>query len=354
MFLVPKKILEKKDAYKLENFGSEYFFLMGGKILNIKKIFIDCQLKIKNNNLKCVHTFNQLLILPKTILKIIKKYINLKKCNIRISYNNLIAIDKQKFVIYRISFNSIGENNLLNNYKFLEQNNIIKAPKPIAMRQNGIIITSEEMIKGTNISFESINRKSLINIINEFNKLYSKNKKNIIFDIKKELSIYENLIKNYPEKWKEKLEKIKKIIIQKNDFGSKKNIKAVKTYIHGDLTFKNILLNKNNFYFIDFDRSGINFAEFDIWLFKLHYLTYKYDYSYKGFLNYILNFINNKIIIEELEYFYNLNENFAINKKMSYILKYLFLYRMLALSLQNFNKNDILPINLLEYTIVNL
>ena len=61
-----------------------------------------------------------------------------------------------------------------------------------------------------------------------------------------------------------------------------------------------------------------------------------------------------KIKIPELEIFYNMNNKFKINKEMGKLLRYLFLYRMVILTLQNFKIRDSFQIKILDNVIERL
>lgn len=354
MFLLPQKILNQKITELNENYKKENFFKTGGYILFIKKILFNWQIKKKNNNLKCVKTKKHLLILPKKYFKTIKKYFDFKNSYVHISYNNLILIDKKKLKIYKTSFNKIGWKNLENNYKSLKRTVKLNAPYQISTaKDNGIFISRETFLLGNQLILEKINKKILINIINSLSEFYLENKKSEIFDLKKELNSFDNLIKYYPKIWEEKINLIKKIIFEKN----KKNnfCQIFKTKIHGDLTYKNILLYNNQFYFIDWDRSRTSFPEFDIWLFKIHSLIYKKGKpSYELLVDYIFKLIRKEINVKELNYFYDSKNDFKVNLEITDILKYLFLFRIIVLSLQNFYKDKKMPMDLLNLTIFNL
>ena len=129
-----------------------------------------------------------------------------------------------------------------------------------------------------------------------------------------------------------------------------REIKSVLTIIHGDLTFRNILKN-NNITFIDFDRSDLNYPEYDYFLFNIDLYTYKQFHkpTYEQFFDNLLMFtINDKFMTNEIDKFYELNSKFYENKKILHIIKYFLLYRTLVFTLLNFRFNEATPVAILD------
>ena len=129
-----------------------------------------------------------------------------------------------------------------------------------------------------------------------------------------------------------------------------REIKSVLTIIHGDLTFRNILKN-NNITFIDFDRSDLNYPEYDYFLFNIDLYTYKQFHkpTYEQFFDNLLMFtINDNFMTKEIDKFYELNSKFYENKKILHIIKYCLLYRTLVFTLLNFRFNETTPVVILD------
>lgn len=148
-----------------------------------------------------------------------------------------------------------------------------------------------------------------------------------------------------------KLKNIRSLIINIiKKLNTPKKISITKSLIHGDLTYRNILVHNQKINFCDFARSDITFPEFDIYLFEIDKITHSSKCrSYIEFFKNIIRFIDGTIQIATLQKFYSFNNRFKTNKKIEQELKFLFLYRMLVLSLQNFKVKDPLPSKLLNY-----
>ena len=87
----------------------------------------------------------------------------------------------------------------------------------------------------------------------------------------------------------------------------------------------------------------MNFPEIDYFLFKIDLYTYK-QYrtpTYNQFFDNLLMFtINDKFMSNEINKFYELNDNFHENQKILFIIKHILLYRTIAYSLLNFRFNE--------------
>ena len=103
---------------------------------------------------------------------------------------------------------------------------------------------------------------------------------------------YDHLFIYCPQDWIDKLSIIKNSIKNIIEHISGDNtFSAVFTIIHGDLTYRNILIN-SKVEFIDFDRSEITFPEFDLFLFLVDLHTYKQfrEPTYEQIFNNIFEF----------------------------------------------------------------
>ena len=162
---------------------------------------------------------------------------------------------------------------------------------------------------------------------------------------------YDYLYIHYHQNWVNKLLYFKKIIQKKLIIlADKREIKSVLTIIHGDLTYRNIL-KSNNIAFIDFDRSDLNYPEYDYFLFNIDLYTYKQfnKPTYSQFFDNLLMFtLNDNFMSREIEDFYQLNNKFLDNKKIIHIIKYLLLYRTLVFTLLNFRFNETIPVVILD------
>lgn len=283
--------------------------------------------------------------------------IKLENCKIYFRTNNILLFDVKKKQVYRCSLNKFGYSDIIKNYNFLLNSKLNNIPKPIMLwEEDSVAISAEKFMQGEKVNLQDINSKFILNILQKISILCAESNIFIDFNIKQALCIYDYLIPHYNPLCAKKFTELKKIIIHKNDIVKiTKRRKALNALIHGDLTYRNTLLNDDQIILCDFCRSEISFPEFDIYLFIIDKITYSNEpISYATFFDNIIKFINNEIKIPELEIFYNMNNKFKINKEMGKLLKYLFLYRMVILTLQNFKIRDSFQIKILDNVIERL
>lgn len=306
--------------------------------------------------LKMIYRGNESIInVPFNYIKykrlLFKCNIRLENCKIYFRTNNILFFNEEKMQVYRCSLNNFGYRDIIKNYNFLVNSKLNNIPKPITLwEKDNIAISAEKFMKGKKVNLQDINSKFILNILKQMSTLYTKSNVLIDFNVNKALCAYDYLMPYYKSLCVNRLKGLKKLIIQKNDtLHISKKRKAVNALIHGDLTYRNMLLNKEQIILLDFCRSIIAFPEFDIYLFFIDRITYSNKpIDYMMFFNNIIKFINNEISIPELEIFYNLNPEFKINKKIENTLRYLFLYRMLILTLQDFKIRDSFQIKILD------
>lgn len=282
----------------------------------------------------------------------------LSKCNIRLKNckmysrtNNILLFDAGKMQVHRCSLNRFGYRDVIKNYGFLVSSKLNNIPRPIALwKKDNIAISTETFVKGKKVNLQDINTEFILKTSQQMSNLYTDSSALVDFDINKELYAYDYLMPYYNSLRVNRLKRLKELIIQRNNASQiSKERKAVKALIHGDLTYRNILLHNGQIILCDFCRSEITFPEFDIYLFAIDKITYSNKpINYVTFFDNIIRFIIDEIRIPELEMFYNLNDEFKINKEIEKVLRYLFLYRMATLTLQNFKITDSLPIKILD------
>lgn len=283
--------------------------------------------------------------------------IKLENCKIYFRTNNILLFNVKKKQVYRCSLNKFGYRDIIKNYNFLLNSKLNNIPKPITLwEKDNIVISAEKFMKGKKVNLQDINSEFILNILQKMSTLYAESNILIDFNVNKALCAYDYLRLYYNPLCIEKLNELKKIIIQKNDTVKiSKKTNVVNTIIHGDLTYRNMLLHNDQIILCDFCRSEISFPEFDIYLFVIDKITYSNKpINYITFFDNIIKFINDEIKIPELEIFYNINNKFKINKEMEKILRYLFLYRMAILTLQNFKIRDSFQIKILDNIIERL
>ena len=276
-----------------------------------------------------------------------------KNCDFYIRQNVVIVVDHNVNVVYRISLNNWALISVKNNYDFLLKfNKDLKMPDPINLNYKGlkimnniIAVSSETKLNSSEFNINTINNDIINAVFRQLNPFYVKHINISLLNFATMMDKYDYLYKYYHQEWIDKLLILKKIINYKLNIFTNMNerkIKSALTIIHGDLTYRNILRNKN-IAFIDFDRSDLNFPEFDYFLFNIDLYTYK-QYrapTYDQFFDNLLMFtINEKFMSDETKKFYELNGKFHENQKIMYIIKYFLLYRTIAYSLLNFRFSE--------------
>ncbi len=337
MFFISKQLLRLKLPETRGDFRIDDFIEIRDWLLGIKEYFLKNYLAKNNSNFVCVKTKNRLLVMPKSFYDAVGKFLDFRNIEVFISYNNLVAVNREKKQVYRMSFNKIGSFNLKNNYAALKNIQGILTPKPLSINESGnIVVTTETLLPGKPIGVGQAEGLAK-DIFRELANFYKNNKQSSEFNLEAELSNFEAIKNYYPAVWNEQLTIIRnKILDQAINRGK---FTAIKTLIHGDLTYKNILVNEGHFSFFDFDRSAVSFMEFDVWLFEVHRQTYLEKPSYELLLGKTALLISDKLQIAHI----------IFNKPIEKQLKYLFFYRMLILSLQNFKAEDPAAIKLLNY-----
>ena len=306
-----------------------------------------------------IHVILFRYILHLIIIIIYKLYKN--NCDFYIRPNVVVVVDKNVNVVYRISLNDWAFKSVKKNYEFLSKyNKELKIPDPINLTYIGlriinniVVVSSETKLNSRELNINTINNDIIIDIFSQLNQFYVKHLNISLLNFSAMIDKYDYLYKYYHQEWIDKLLILKKIINYKFNLftnKNKKNIKSALTIIHGDLTYRNILRNKD-IAFIDFDRSDLNYPEFDYFLFNVDLYTYK-QYrtpTYDQFFDNLLMFtINENFMTNEINKFYELNDKFSENHKILFIIKYFLLYRTIAYSLLNFRFSEAEPIVILD------
>jgi hypothetical protein len=277
--------------------------------------------------------------------------INFKECPAIFGINIMLILDRNKGLVYRCPLNELGKIAILQNYNMLQEINESAIPKPLGeWHRDGLLITAEALLTGKKIQLTDINQKLIEQIFSRLSLIYEKNIVRTRFDIENWFSNYDYLVERYSRSVVKRISRIISKTKNKILSSSKiRNFEVVNTRIHGDLSFRNIIIEDDKIFFIDFDRSEISFPEFDVLLFYLDYLTYKEGrITYESFFDNIFNFIEGKINIDWLDKFYKLNDKFCLNKTLDLELRYMFMYRVLIHILQSFSIFDLAPLKLLD------
>jgi len=289
------------------------------------------------------------------LIILIKYKLYKHNCDFHISPNVVVIIDNNVNVVYRISLNEHGIQSVNNNYNFLlKYNKELEIPKPISLNYKSminIVVSSETYINSNELHTNTINTTLITEVFSQLKQFYETHLDISLSSIKSMVNEYDYLYIYYHQNWIDKLLKFKNIIHAKlSMITDNREIKSVLTIIHGDLTFRNILKN-NNITFIDFDRSDLNYPEYDYFLFNIDLYTYKQFHkpTYEQFFDNLLMFtINDKFMTNEIDKFYELNSKFYENKKILHIIKYFLLYRTLVFTLLNFRFNETTPVVILD------
>ena len=289
------------------------------------------------------------------LIILIKYKLYKHNCDFHISPNVVVIIDNNVNVVYRISLNEYGIQSVNNNYNFLlKYNKELEIPKPISLNYKSminIVVSSETYINSNELHANTINATLITEVFSQLKQFYETHLDISLSSIKSMVNEYDYLYIYYQQNWIDKLLIFKKIIQAKLSlFTDNREIKSVLTIIHGDLTFRNILKN-NNITFIDFDRSYLNYPEYDYFLFNIDLYTYKQFHkpTYEQFFDNLLMFtINDNFMTKEIDKFYELNSKFYANKKILHIIKYLLLYRTLVFTLVNFRFIETAPVVILD------
>ena len=279
-------------------------------------------------------------------------------CDYYVGTNVVVIVNNRMNIVYRIALNAYANSRICNNYDFLLKNRKdLLIPNAINLFHTGskylnnkIVFSSESKLRSKLIEAPNINNETFAEIINQLSIIYEHNQNTSLVTADLIMNKYDHLFIYCPQDWIDKLSIIKNNI--KNIIGSiseDSTFSAVLTIIHGDLTYRNILINSKVEY-IDFDRSEITFPEFDLFLFLVDLHTYKQfrEPTYEQIFNNIFNFIKNDNMTKEIEMFYGLNNKFYENKKILPIIKYCFFYRTLIYTLLNFRFYVSEPVTILN------
>lgn len=325
------------------------------KVLSNLFNFFKIKIKIKEvhvSSVKLHHLFlGTVLVFPKHMVEIMEQTcINLASSRVIVRDDKFIFLDNSTNIVYRWAINKLGSISIVKNYNFMASSEFDFIPKPIFLQDDGeLTISAETLMVGLEVALNDVDSEMADELFRQISCFYEYGLSKQPFDFSNELSCYDEIIKNYNALWKIKLREINILISEINEeaFDCKKNI--YKTYIHGDLTYRNIVRNEDKFLIYDFERSEYSFIEFDIYLFYIDRATHSEKATYEIFFRNIFKFIRNDFDI-------NHHRNYYANIGVDSYLKYIFLYRMLVFSLQHkhFKNSEQQTIGLLNYIISEL
>ena len=307
------------------------------------------------------HPYDFIGVISKYILHLLilhKIHVLKDKCDVIVGTNTVVIVNNTIDIVYRIPLNNYASSGIYNNYNFLvKYQNILSIPNAICLNHKGtrylnnkMFYSCESKLKSNILSANEINNEKIAFIFYEISIFYKITQKSMIVNINDIMDNYDSLLIDCPQKWIARLFVIKYNIKNKiASFNTDTHFEVIYTKIHGDFTFRNILVN-SRIEFIDFDRSEFNFPEIDLFLFLNILQTYKQckKPNYNLLFDNIFDFILKNTVCNQVEKFYELNKAFRANKKILPIIKYCFFYRTLIHVILNFRFYDPEPDAILE------
>ena len=318
---------------------------------NIAHLFYNLYFRIKKKNLICVKTkkivrqlpllnlpLYKLLILPKDYYSALKRQgIRLHRCEVLVGYHMLIVIDRKKGLVHRCSYNENGSRYAKNNYTFLKASGFDRCPEAVSISEiNGDVISTERLLKGTFLQAKEVDDNIINELFCSLKKLYLKNIVCQGFNLEAEFGKYDSVLECYPPEWAKKTLEIKTKIKRLLD-GNHSEGRVYKTMIHGDLTYRNVLISNGKIMCIDFDRSEILYPEFDFYSFITDLETHRTNMpTFKLFFDNIFRLINNELILDNTIDYYKMFHDFKANEAFAPEIKLLFMYRTMVLLVRYF------------------
>lgn len=265
-----------------------------------------------------------------------KHNIDLKNCNILAGTNVAIILDKRNSLIYRLSLNQFGRKWVMSNYQCLQSNLMDHIPKPCGLWVDAdVALSAESFVSGTVLKASELTPDIIKRIFDQMYALYIRNVEKVNFDSDAWFNQYNHYINKFNPLWVKYLNRLREGMQENSPlFHGSQREEVVFSRIHGDLTFRNVLVNSEELNFIDFDRSEINFPEMDIFLFYLHHWTYQQSVvDYHTFFSNIIGFISGALNFPGISNFYSICPAFKINQSFRREIAELFLYRMTVMIL---------------------
>ncbi len=312
---------------------------------NIAHLLYNLYFGIKKKNLICVKTkkivkqlpllnlpLYKLLILPRDYCSALEsRGIHLHRCEVLVGYDMLIVIDRKKELVHRCSYNENGCKNAKNNYTFLKTSGFDGCPEAVSISKiNGDVISTERLLKGTFLRVEQWDNNIINELFRSLKELYLKNIVCREFDIEAEFREYEGVLERYPSEWTRRVIEIKTKIKHLLK-GSHTGDKVYKTMIHGDLTYRNVLISDGRTMCIDFDRSDISYPEFDFYSFVTDLQTHRTGTpTFELFFDKIFELLSNKPFLNETIDYYKMFQEFRSNEAFALEIKLLFIYRTMV------------------------
>jgi len=269
--------------------------------------------------------FCGLLIFDNRDTEIINFFKGVKlECISVIKKSRIIVIkDTCKGLIYKYSYkDSIRE--IQNNYAALKRVKKLSSPKYTCFITGEVgVLSVEELISGKEIILSNLNPNIYSdtifrNICTTLQDYHSQTLKQVKSSIISEINQYDFLV---DEGNLSTFNEIKKKLLFL--YKLKDEVIVTKAQIHGDITYRNILVNNQKLIFIDFERASFDFPEFDYLNFILDFNVHaSKKTSYRNYIDYLV-----RIYIENffLNIFKGLEESNNFQSENTGILKLIYL-----------------------------
>jgi tRNA A-37 threonylcarbamoyl transferase component Bud32 len=302
----------KKYITSLAPFYLLMHFIRGEKCVFVKlnALFLDVII-VNKDDLNVVDFFNNVSIKDIDVIK---------RCRIIVMHD---AVSKK---IYKYS---CGESSreIIRNYKELGSSSCLKKPRGLNLISTKYsALSSEEYIESDLIKIDlfekeiaSVNLcKIMFKALDDYHS-ESLIKMQCIFS--EEINEYDFLIEDHH---RHLLDNVKSKF--NTLYSGSSQAQLYKSKIHGDVTYRNILHHDENLYFIDFERSRVDFPEFDSLNFMIDLTVHQSgNASYMSYIDYLIDVYLSKQYVKVFSDFHDMkNPNlYNVNNQEFVYLKFL-------------------------------
>lgn len=273
--------------------------------------------------------------------------ISLAGCEVSRGVNIILVLDRQRQVVCRCALNAMGSAGIHNNHRFLGRAGPLRVPRSLALHDLGAATLGvETLIAGNSLNAHTVSDAQGAAVIGELVPFYRTNVCVQRFEFGSWIDRYDFLLPYFPTPWVRRIGQLKKAMLPRSAGGTHDVSNA---WIHGDLTYRNVLQQDGRSAFIDFDRSEMSFPEFDVLLFYVDLMTHRTaEVTYEAFFDHLLALAAGRLAIRELDAFYKTAPEFALNRAVAGDIALLLLFRMLIFVLHSRRSREKLPLALLE------
>ena len=191
----------------------------------------------------------------------------------------------------------------------------------------------EELMWGKPVVIQETPFEMIAKSISNLSEFYQKNSSIVSFDFRSELHKYHELLVNLPVVIYEEMLSLRNLI----DLQLPEVARLKVGKIHGDLTFRNILVAGNQLHFIDFEQTECSLPEFDYLTLRLDWEVYQSQrVTYEKYFKFLIGYFEENA----LEGFYQQCPFYRdCNSEYSKEILLLFIYRFLVYRI-NCNLNN--------------